>query len=140
MDVKKWLSRGWKIQREIAALVEARQKAFYLACASGIYGDGVKVQTSQENRTEQRLLSLAEYDRHLIERVNQLYRVLEEIGQTIEKVTDGALRILLIERYINYKTWEQIAEVMGYKDVRHIYRLHKRALIAAEKALHKKIS
>ena len=49
----------------------------------------------------------------------------------INRLDNTIYRTLLIARYINCKTWEQIADEMGY-DLRWIYRLHGKALKAIE--------
>ena len=49
----------------------------------------------------------------------------------ILQVDSRELRTLLSLRYLSYLTWEQIAEEMEV-DVRHVYRLHKAALLEAE--------
>ena len=46
---------------------------------------------------------------------------------TIDKITDGTLHTLLYERYINGKTWEQIAVQMNYT-YRRVTQLHGKAL------------
>lgn len=52
-----------------------------------------------------------------------------EIIGTIDKITDGTLHTLLYERYINGKTWEQIAVLMNYT-YRRVTQLHGKALNA----------
>lgn len=130
-EVKLWLQRGRYLNREINALLDAKRRAFDLACAFG-GGLGEKVQTSPTNSQERRLLSLAEYELEIDRQIDKLYRITEEIRQVIEKVEDSTLRVLLIERYINCKTWEQVAEEVD-KEVRWVYELHKKALVAVKK-------
>lgn len=45
----------------------------------------------------------------------------------IKEVDDPELQSLLEQRYLNFRTWEQIAVDMGY-NVRHLYRMHDKAL------------
>ena len=52
-----------------------------------------------------------------------------EVIGTVNKVEDSTLHTLLYERYINGKTWEQIAVELGYS-WRQTVRLHGRALQA----------
>lgn len=54
-----------------------------------------------------------------------------EIIGTIDKITDGTLHTLLYERYINGKTWEQIAVLMNYT-YRRVTQLHGKALNAVK--------
>lgn len=57
-----------------------------------------------------------------------------EVIGTIDKVTDGTLHTLLYERYINGKTWEQIAVALNYS-YRQTTRMHGAALIAVKHVL-----
>ena len=54
-----------------------------------------------------------------------------EIIGTIDKITDWTLHTLLYERYINGKTWEQIAVQMNYT-YRRVTQLHGKALSAVK--------
>lgn len=54
-----------------------------------------------------------------------------EIIGTIDKIMDGTLHTLLYERYINGKTWEQIAVQMNYT-YRRVTQLHGKALNAVK--------
>lgn len=54
-----------------------------------------------------------------------------EVVKTIKSVQDGTLSTLLYERYINGKTWEQIAVLMNYT-YRRVTQLHGKALNAVK--------
>lgn len=51
----------------------------------------------------------------------------EELRTAINQVEDAEMRVLLIDRYLNFMTWTEIAVKMNYSE-RHIYRIHKQAL------------
>ena len=55
-----------------------------------------------------------------------------DVISTIGKITDGTLHTLLYERYINGKTWEQIAVVMNYSYQHIVHYLHPKALNAVK--------
>ena len=57
-----------------------------------------------------------------------------EVIMTISSVQDGTLSTLLYERYVNGKTWEQIAVCMNYS-YRQITRMHGAALSAVKYVL-----
>ena len=57
-----------------------------------------------------------------------------DVVSTIGKITDGTLHTLLYERYINGKTWEQIAVALNYS-YRQTTRMHGAALIAVKHVL-----
>ena len=55
-----------------------------------------------------------------------------EVTNTINSIEDGTLSVLLYERYINSKTWEQIAVILNYSYVHVVHRLHPLALRAVQ--------
>jgi len=57
-----------------------------------------------------------------------------DVISTIGKITDETLHTLLYERYINGKTWEQIAVALNYS-YRQTTRMHGAALIAVKHVL-----
>lgn len=63
-----------------------------------------------------------------------LCRIEAEVSCTIDRMPEP-YRTLLYERYINGKTWEQIAVTMNYSYVHIVHRLHPQALIKIENAL-----
>lgn len=57
-----------------------------------------------------------------------------EVERTINSVKDSIMRKLLYERYINGKTWEQIAVMLNYT-YRRITQLHGNALLVVEQIM-----
>ena len=131
MTAKEWLNRGRYLDREIDQLLEDQQNALNLACGTAVSYGGEKVQTSKKNVTERRFIAYADYSAKIDNRIDELYAIKTEIKAAINKLDDPLLRALLIARYVNMKTWEQIAEDLNY-DLRWIYRLHGKALRAIE--------
>ena len=77
---------------------------------------------------------LSEYAAKLDEAINDLkeqrlkkVRLYTEIQQRIKCVEDDTERELLMLRYLQGKTWEQVAVEMGYS-WQHVHKLHSRAL------------
>jgi len=97
-------------------------------CVQGIRYDRDRVQTSV--RPDQMGDMLARVDQKE-----------EEINRKIDELTDFRLKAIgminslgddryvsiLYKRYVNYETWEKIADDLGYTD-RHALRLHGEAL------------
>ena len=59
--------------------------------------------------------------------IDRLVDLKEEARTKINQLKDTRYVSLLTDYYINCKTWEQVADDMGY-DLRWVYRLHGRAL------------
>lgn len=126
-DVKEWLMRGWKIDGEINSLIYARDRAYERALG-GAVGNGEKVQSSRGNVEEDLRISYMVFTEKINKRIKELNKINDEIYSAIGKVENSCLRTLLIERYINYKTWEQIGTALGYSYVHTVNRLHPKAL------------
>ena len=72
-----------------------------------------------------------ELERQINEDIDQLVTLKTEVRERINAIPDDRYRAVLESKYLCFKTWETIAEDMGY-DVRNIYFLHGRALQAYE--------
>ena len=131
MTAKEWLSRVRRMDAEINALILARQDAFTQACGTSAGGRDDKVQTSRRNTSEDIFIKYADYTRLIDRRIDELYAVKQEVMTAVSKLEDGVLRTLLIEYYINGKTWEQVAEDMNYSRMQ-IHRLHNKAIDVME--------
>lgn len=131
MTAKEWLGRAWEIDKEIRALKREALVAKDLALSITARLDGEKVQTSKENYAENAMVRYLDYSDRIARRTEELFAVKIEAYEMILQVDSRELRTLLSLRYLSYLTWEQIAEEMEV-DVRHVYRLHKAALLEAE--------
>lgn len=94
------------------------------------YGGDVRVQTStvRTDRVEKAMDKIAALEEQINGRIDELVGVKGEILAVIGKVSDGALRTVLIERYVNFKQWMAIGKAMCY-DADHVRKvLHQRAV------------
>lgn len=133
MTTKEYLRQIYDIQQHIKRL-EQRKAAIeadlYSVKAITISPDKVMSSSSHD-----RMLSLiAKHDR-LVKGIEEdrirLFAKRRKIMREVERVPEP-YKTLLHERYELCWTWEQIAEDM-HTSVRHIYRLHGRALYEFEK-------
>lgn len=135
MNVQKWLERGQKLSEEISELLEAKNNAVDLATSVTSSRGGERVVMSKANYNEQRFLKVAELSEMIDKKVNLLMDLKRDIITAIYKVEDIRLRTLLIARYINFKTWDEIAKNMHYSDKWVRTRLHRGALEAVEESV-----
>lgn len=133
MTVKEWLNRGYKLDKEINTLLKAQHDALARATGSTCGTNAEKVQTSRRNTSENRFINYASYSELIDNRIDELYAIKQEILSAINKVNDAVLRTLLIEKYVNFHTWEQIACDMNYSYVHVVHNLHPKALDAISK-------
>ena len=59
--------------------------------------------------------------------IDKLLKLKEEITETIAKLNKPLSELVLRERYINCRNWEDIAFDLGYSTV-YLYKLHREAL------------
>lgn len=77
--------------------------------------------------------NLVDAERKTAAEVTQLCRIETEVSCTIDRLPEP-YRTLLFERYINGKTWEQIAVDMHYS-YRGVTKMHGKALQAVKECI-----
>lgn len=77
---------------------------------------------------------LTDLEKKQLETRAVLWRKRMEIVEQIGLLSDGLLVTVLFSRYVDCKTWEQIAVDMGYS-YRHVVRLHGEALAKFKKVM-----
>lgn len=103
--------RGWEIDCNINSLIESQRK-----CPT-------KPQYQY-------------YEDIINGEIDELVAIKAEIEKVINAVDDNTLQALLRGRYINFKTWESIAESIHYESARWVRTaLHSQALQAVEEVI-----
>lgn len=131
MSTKEWLMRYRYIKIRIDNLKEHRESLnnALTNCVIPLDGKEKAGGGSKGNPNENKLIDLADVVDKLKNEHFRLLIIKAEIENAISEVDDNTYAVLLRLRYIDCKTWEEIAEIMNF-DVRHIYRLHGNALKA----------
>lgn len=133
MTAKEWLMRAWKIDREINILLEVQKSVYDRLTGITAAGDNTPVSGTKDPH---RFDSYTELNDKIDRRIDELCAIKAEIFDLIEKIPDIKLRGLLIDRYINCLTFQQIADKMEISP-RWVMSLHKRALNLAEKFINR---
>lgn len=139
--------RGWRIKSVLKSLEETRKRAWEEAVAvtpsiEVVIKDGErvvmdKVTQSRSNSSEKKMATYAGYTHSIERHKEKLVLVLCDIENVIMSISDNVSKELLIERYLNFKTWESIAIDMNISG-RHIYRMKNKALKRAAEAIERK--
>lgn len=127
MTVKEFLKKGQNLNDEINADVQALVKLRALVYGTAARYDNVRVQTSPGNTQENNIIKLIDLENKINAKIDRLIDYQSKMHDLINSVDNTRYRALLTERYINCKTWEEIAAEFNV-DLRWIYRLHGRAL------------
>ena len=128
MTAKEYLSRAFYLNMRIHSKNE--QIAVMNALATKVtstLSDTPVSGTKNDQKMEDVILNILEYENELKDAMNELVTLKREIRDVIEQVGNDEYRVLLEMRYLSSKRWEQIAVEMGYS-IEHVYHLHREAL------------
>jgi hypothetical protein len=91
-----------------------------------------RVQTSTiSDPTAQMAVTIVDLQTRYFSDIVRLLKLKYDICALIDNLKDGHLKLVMVERYQNFKTFEDIA-YDNYFSVRTVHNLHRRALAALE--------
>jgi len=97
------------------------------------YGGNDKVQSSHNNdKLAFTIAKITDFENELKNDIDKFVAFQIDARRNIEQMENEEYKLLLTLRYLNYMTWEQIADQMHYT-FQWIHVLHKRALNEFEK-------
>lgn len=134
MTAKEYLRQYRKLTESLRQLESDLRKMEEERDSIQIRADGMPGSSNVSKRVESLAIRITDLQRRTMARREKLLAKREEIRAVIMLVPDPKLSRLLDLRYVEGMKWEAIAENMGV-EVRHIYRLHGRALQEADKIL-----
>lgn len=128
MSPKEYLSRYLEADREINAKLDEISQLRAKITGTGISLNPDKVQTSPPSDTMARIVDkIVDMEKEVDEEIDQLREIKREVYQVIFSLSDERYRAVLRRRYINGKTWEQIAVELHYS-YKQVCRIHGKAL------------
>lgn len=124
MTAKQYLNRVRRIDKEIEALLRmVRKTRESLESMTQNYdGDG-----AQSTKNLHKFDRLVELESMVDKKIDEQIDLKAEILNTIMQLDDRRQRLVLMEYYVEMKTWEQVAVDLNYSYM-HITRLHGYAL------------
>ena len=135
-ETKKYLSQIRFTNQEIKSRVEERDqlKQSVIIKTSSFKTD--KVQESGTQHYDDKYMKFIEVSEEINRKIDELFNLRMKISNEIDQLDKAEHRILLRMRYINLLSYENIAVKMGY-DIRHVHRLHGKALQEFDKRVTK---
>lgn len=104
------------------------------AVRSTLGGDGTPHGTGISRATEDKAIRLADKALELKDAELEAVRIRQEVFDLIRTVP-GEKGDVLYERYINLKSWSEVAAAVGYSE-RHVYNLHREGLADVDGIYH----
>jgi hypothetical protein len=130
MDAKKYLSQARLLNNHIKSFENELEyiNTIALGPSGPSYGPNkIKQQPNLEAPFIRYIDKIIELEKMIHDEIDKLMALKREIAKTIAEVGDVKLEIILRERYINCRNWEDIAIDLAYSQV-YLYKLHQRAL------------
>lgn len=134
-DAKRYLQQIRLYDSCINAKLEERSrlKAMVTKITPTMKQDAVSGGGNQDKMAET-VAKLIDLEAEIDRAVDRYANARNAVVGTVDKVTDARLHKVLSKRYVEFKTWEQIACEMG-KSYQWVCKLHGIALQAVEKIL-----
>ena len=125
------MNRVRRIDKEIAALLRLVQstRESLETITQDYNSDG-----AQSTKNPHKFDRLVELESLVDAKIDEQIAMKSEILQTIMKLSDRRQRLVLMEYYVEMKTWEQVAVDLNYSYM-HITRIHGYALKEVERCL-----
>lgn len=133
MTTKEWFSRGRRLDKHINSLLETRDRLYAQATSTTPKLSGEVVDGTRDPHKFDSLMVMED----MIDReIDKLYDIKQEILAVVLQLEDFRYRDVLMKRYVDIKTWEQIAVEMNYGWTQ-VHNLHGSALGAASELIPK---
>lgn len=128
MTAKEYLRRIRDTESDLRSAEQDYQRARDdVMNLKAIQYDKNKVSNSHIGDLSDAIAALEKYAERVNAKWDELIALREEARALIERITDGRYRQVLILRYLDGLSWEQVAVNMDY-DYYHVHKLHGRAL------------
>lgn len=130
MTPKQYLQQAYLLDEKInSRLRELEQLRRLEASVQGVDLTRERVQCSRRfgSQVENIAQKIIDLEQRINSEIDRLLELKLEIRKVIESVDNETEQLLLRLRYIEYKRWYEIAEIMGYSK-RQVTRLHGYAL------------
>jgi lambda repressor-like predicted transcriptional regulator len=136
LTAKEFLSRAYHIDQRINSKLEQVQSLRDLATkATATLSNMPQAASRNHHRMEDFITKAMDLESEINADLQALINIKHEVVTVIKCVESPDLQTLLEHRYLCYRTWEEVAAAMNF-DVRHITRLHGRALRVVEQIRH----
>ena len=128
MTAKEYLNQAYWLDRRIDSKLAQLSSLKDLATkATNVMSNAVVSHTRNLHSLQDVVAKMIDMQSEINADIDHLVDLKQEIMHTIKSVKNPEQQTLLELRYLCFKSWEFVAEEMGY-NVRHIYRLHDEAV------------
>ena len=128
MTAKEYMEQARYLDMQINSKIEQVRTLNELATkVTTVYSDMPHSPNRNTGRMEETIAKIIDLESEIDRDIDALVDLKQEVKTAISKIEDEKCRVLLELRYINQKSWEEIANKLGY-DLRYTHKIHGRAL------------
>lgn len=133
MDVKEHLNQIIELRQSINSMIDRINELRELSTSPGAANyTNTKVQTTRNNdKIGSYVAEIVDLENKVFDQVNKLIDLLKDTIKKIDILEDDQ-KLILWMRYLNGKTWDEIAERMNMT-LSNLHRIKNKALIEFEK-------
>ena len=135
MTAKEYLNLAKTLDQRINVKLDrvSRLRAMTQKITASLDGEQVS-RTRNVTSLEDAIIRLMEEEESLNAAIDRLVDLKREVSGVLKQIDDTDCQLLLELRYLCYRSWEEIAEVM-HMHIRTVYKVHGRALLKVETIL-----
>lgn len=134
MTAKEYLNQLPNMQLRIDSLKRSIQICQERATGTGNQFTDTVVGQGNSNKIADNMEKKIDFETELLQLVDEFEKFRFCVICQINRIPDNRYVSLLINRYVNNMSWEEIAEIIGYNDIKYVRKiLHGRALAEFEK-------
>ena len=128
MKIKDYLNQAHRLDQRINSKLEQIASLHDLATKAAVtYSDMPRNPNKGKSRIEECIMKIMELEEEINRDIDRLVDLKTDITHLIKKLDSHEYQILLEQRYLCFKSWEQISVDLGYS-IQHTFRLHETAL------------
>jgi len=128
MTAQEYFNQAYKLDQRINSKIEQLEKLNDLAHKATATYTGMPQSPNKGAQTMANTIDrIIDLQNEINQDIDTLVDLKVELRSVIEAVDSTEYRLILEERYLNWKSWEQLAVSLGYT-LRHLHRLHREAL------------
>lgn len=135
MTAREYLSQARMIDSRInSKLIELQRTRELATRATGTISDMPRNPSPDLQQMENRVVKIVDLEKNINAEIDELVDLKKDIRELIAQIRKPEYRTLLELRYLGFKTWDAVAEEMGFEP-RTVYRLHNNALRIIERLM-----
>lgn len=135
MNAKSFLQQAHRTEQRVNSRLRRLSMLHSLATQVTSWLGGESVSGSgNPQRMEDTIAKIVDLERSINGEIDRLVDQKRAVMDTIEQVGNPDQQLILEYRYLDYKSWPEIAEELGFSP-RWVQELHERALASIEKII-----